>query len=81
MSYYKNSFLAAVVATTDLEIKDCTTVGYIKSPPEIVLKASGDHMLLGMHQRGTIVVRNDPPQLPYGTAYDSEPLLLDKEYP
>jgi len=81
MSYYKNSFLAAVVATTDLETKDCTTVGYIKSPPEIVLKASGNYTLLGIHQRGTIVARNDPPQLPYGTAYDSEPLLLDKEYP
>jgi len=78
MSYYKSSFLAAVLATTHLDTKDCSTVGYIKSPPEIVLKAVGDHMLLGTRQGGTIVVHTDPAQLPYSAGF--EPLLMDKDY-
>ena len=78
MSYYKSSFLAAVLATTHLDTEDCSTVGYIKSPPEIVLKVAGDHMLLGTRQGGTIVVHTDPAQLPYSAGF--EPLLMDKEY-
>jgi len=81
MSYYKGSFLAAVVATTHLDTKDCATVGYIKSPPEIVLKAYGDHMLLGTRQGGTIVISTNQPQLPYNVDFDSEPLLFDEKYP
>jgi hypothetical protein len=60
MSYYQNSFLAAVFATarvtgTTSDEPDCKKVGYMRSPPEIVLKTKGGRVSL-QTQDGELVI-------------------------
>ena len=51
MSYFRNSFLSAILTTTHATGElDCGTVGSAGTSPEILLKRMGDHVVIGTSQ-------------------------------
>ncbi|KAF5328240.1 hypothetical protein D9619_013409 [Psilocybe cf. subviscida] len=55
MSYFKGSFLAAVLATTHVSTSSsCEKLGYLHSMPEISLQRDGRHVILGTPGGGSI---------------------------
>ncbi|KAF5328182.1 hypothetical protein D9619_013415 [Psilocybe cf. subviscida] len=74
MSYFKNSFLAAVLATTHTSTSPCDDLGYVRTPPEITLQRNGAHVVLGTPNGGVISNSGSAPQ---GLLY--QPLILDKD--
>ncbi|KDR70948.1 hypothetical protein GALMADRAFT_75735 [Galerina marginata CBS 339.88] len=81
MSYFKNSFLAAVCATTHVSDTPCEKVGYLRSPPEIFLRKTGEHVVLGTGKSAILASVGEGEMVTsgYGMGYVTEPLLLDKE--
>jgi len=63
--YYKNSFFAAVCATTHIDGRDgattCTQAGYLRTPPEIKLETMHQHMVMSASGRvfTTVVEGNE----------------------
>ncbi|KAF5328179.1 hypothetical protein D9619_013410 [Psilocybe cf. subviscida] len=75
MSYFKGSFLAAVLATTHVSTSySCEKLGYIHSMPEISLQRDGRHVILGTPGGGTIAHTTLEPR---GLVY--EPLMPAKD--
>ena len=79
MSYFRNSFLSAILTTTHATGElDCATVGSAGATPEILLKRMGDHIVVGTAGgdfRLTPVLNQ---QLGHGIAY--EPLIMEKDH-
>lgn len=75
MSYFKSSFLAAVLAKTLISTSSsCEKLVYIHSMPEISLKKDGHHVILGTADGGTITHTTVESR---GSGYD--PLMLAKD--
>ncbi|KAF8961965.1 hypothetical protein BDZ97DRAFT_1165956 [Flammula alnicola] len=77
MSYFKNSFMAAVFATTHVSSPKCSKIGYMRSPPEVTLKVSREHTVLGTRHGGTIAIVGANQLIAPGMSY--EPLLQEKD--
>ncbi|KAF8160058.1 hypothetical protein B0H34DRAFT_674311 [Crassisporium funariophilum] len=76
MSYYQSSFMAAVLATMHVSTDKCAKVGYIRSPPEIVLKRWGEHVHIGIGQNSTIAM--DLHKQVIGLSNGHEPLETER---
>jgi len=81
MGYFKNSFLAAVVATVDVTdpTSESSEVGYMHKPPEVVLKTKGERVTLQM-PNGQLVTAPGGKRAPdhdYELAF--EPLILPEK--
>jgi hypothetical protein len=81
MGYFKNSFLAAVVATADASdpTSESSEVGYMHDPPEVVLKTKGERATLQM-PNGQLVTAPGGRRAPdhdYGLVF--EPLILPEK--
>jgi len=81
MGYFKNSFLAAVVATADVTdpTSESSEVGYMREPPEVVLKTKGERVTLQMPngQLVTAAGGRRAPDHDYELAF--EPLILPEK--
>ncbi|KAF5327522.1 hypothetical protein D9619_004401 [Psilocybe cf. subviscida] len=76
MSYYQNSFLAAVLTTTHTTVGRCEELGYVRSMPEITLQTRGRHVTLRTPHEGTISNTVSIPVDDLEMVY--EPLVLEK---
>jgi hypothetical protein len=81
MGYFKNSFLAAVVATAHVTdtTSESSEVGYMHKPPEVVLKTKGEKVTLEM-PNGELVTApggRTAPDHDYGLVF--EPLILPEK--
>ena len=79
MSYYKNSFVAAVFATAHVtgrvsDRSECKKVGYMQSPPEVELKTRGGHVTMQTPNGELVAVPGGRRVFDYEMA--SEPLIL-----
>ena len=81
MGYFKNSFLAAVVAMAHVidTTSESSEVGYMHKPPEVVLKTRGKRVTLQM-RNGELVAAPGGRRAPdhdYGLVF--EPLILPEK--
>lgn len=77
MSYYKNSFFASVLTTTQTTTVEGEDLGHIRSVPEITLQRRGRNVTLGTPYGGTIL--NTVPVVADVREMAHEPLVLGKE--
>ncbi|KAF8883357.1 hypothetical protein CPB84DRAFT_1851000 [Gymnopilus junonius] len=79
MSYYENSLLATLCSTTHLENASCKKVGYIHSPPEIILRLTGAHIVLGTPNEGVFAIIGQDQSIIDPLPVDKKPLLSNIE--
>jgi len=84
MSYYQNSFLAAVCATAHVtgrasDESECREIGYMRSPPEIVVKTKDRHVSLRTPEGELVAVPGGRRVLHGGVIF--EPLVLPEAWP
>ena len=78
MGYYENSFLAAVFAT--VHVNDTTSkVGYMRHPPEVVLKTHGGKVTLEMPNGGLITAPGGRMATDHDDGLIFEPLILPEK--
>lgn len=81
MGYYKNSFLAAVFATAHVadSTSESSDIGYMRNPPEVVLKTKGEKVTLHM-PNGELITAGGESRAPdhdYGLVF--EPLIIPEK--
>jgi len=78
MGYYENSFLAAVLATAHVD--DTTSkIGYMRHPPEVVLKTNGGRVTLEMPSGGLITAPGGSIATDLDDGLVFEPLILPEK--
>ena len=78
MGYYENSFLAAVFATA--HVNDTKSkVGYMRHPPEVVLKTNGGRVTLEMPNGGLITAPGGRMATDHEDGLVFEPLILPEK--
>ena len=77
MSYYRNSFLATVVATAHIDGIE-SEVGYMHHPPEVVLKANRGQLSLGK-PNGELITVLGGKRADYDGGLVFEPLILPEK--
>ena len=78
MGYFNNSFLAAVVATADVTdpTSESLEVGYMREPPEVVLKTKGERVTLRMPNGELVTAPGGRRTLDHDYGLVFEPLIL-----